>query len=34
MTATLTFDDHAAQRDLGWKPQPVLSKAASILPYS
>jgi nucleoside-diphosphate-sugar epimerase len=34
MTATLTFDDHAAQKDLGWKPQPVLSKAASILPYS
>jgi nucleoside-diphosphate-sugar epimerase len=34
MTATLTFDDHAAQRDLGWQPQPVLSKAESLLPFS
>lgn len=32
MTATLTFDDHAARRDIGWNPQSVLSKAASILP--
>jgi len=34
MTATLTFDDHAARRDIGWNPQSVLSKAASILPKS